>query len=444
MGETMSSFYDEYNSFITVCNDNNFIITNNDEQSKSLLLKNIKLGIKDNISTKNIQTTCGSKILSGYIPSYDAFVVSLIKKEGGIIFGKTNMDEFGMGSTTENSSYGPTLNPLDKTRVPGGSSGGSASAVASGIVDMAIGSDTGGSIRCPASYCGIVGLKPTYGRVSRYGLIAYSNSFEQIGPMGKSVSDVEKLFSVISKYDSKDSTSTNMEYFSDKINKDKQVDIKKIGLPKEYFDKGVDPNIKNKIKEITYKLEENGYEIINCTLPSLKYALAAYYVVCTCEASSNLGRYDGVRYGPKSQIYKLWTDSYKELRSNYFGNEVKKRILLGTYALSESYYGKYYMKAKYACNLIKNDFKSIFDKVDFLIGPTMPTIAPKLGSIKNSLDMYQTDILTVPANISGIPSISIPCGTLNNMPIGMQIMGKWNHEKDIFNLARIIEKYKKV
>lgn len=441
MGEIMKLLEDKYNSFITICDDN--FLKSDNEESKSLLLKNIKFGIKDNISTKDIQTTCGSKILSNYIPSYDAFVVSLIKKEGGIIIGKTNMDEFGMGSTTENSAYGPTLNPIDETRVPGGSSGGSAAAISSGIVDMALGSDTGGSIRCPASYCGIVGLKPTYGKVSRYGLIAYSNSFEQIGPMGKSINDVEKLFSVISKHDSNDSTSLNVNDTSIKEDYEKK-NIKKIGLPKEYFEKGVDPNIKDRIKEIAYKLEENGYEIINCTLPSLKYALAAYYVVCTCEASSNLGRYDGVRYGPKSNIYELWVDSYKKLRSKYFGEEVKKRIVLGTYALSESYYGKYYMKAKYACNLIKNDFKSIFKKVDFLIGPTMPTIAPKIGSIKNSLEMYQTDILTVPANISGIPSISIPCGTFENMPIGMQIMSKWNNERGIFDLAKIIENYKKV
>lgn len=437
----MKLLEDKYNSFITICDDN--FLKSDNEESKSLLLKNIKFGIKDNISTKDIQTTCGSKILSNYIPSYDAFVVSLIKKEGGIIIGKTNMDEFGMGSTTENSAYGPTLNPIDETRVPGGSSGGSAAAISSGIVDMALGSDTGGSIRCPASYCGIVGLKPTYGKVSRYGLIAYSNSFEQIGPMGKSISDVEKLFSVISKHDSNDSTSLNVNDTSVKEDYEKK-NIKKIGLPKEYFEKGVDPNIRDRIKEIAYKLEENGYEIINCTLPSLKYALAAYYVVCTCEASSNLGRYDGVRYGPKSNIYELWVDSYKKLRSKYFGEEVKKRIVLGTYALSESYYGKYYMKAKYACNLIKNDFKSIFKRVDFLIGPTMPTIAPKIGSIKNSLEMYQTDILTVPANISGIPSISIPCGTFENMPIGMQIMSKWNNERGIFDLAKIIENYKKV
>lgn len=441
MGEIMKLLEDKYNSFITICDDN--FLKSDNEESKSLLLKNIKFGIKDNISTKDIQTTCGSKILSNYIPSYDAFVVSLIKKEGGIIIGKTNMDEFGMGSTTENSAYGPTLNPIDETRVPGGSSGGSAAAISSGIVDMALGSDTGGSIRCPASYCGIVGLKPTYGKVSRYGLIAYSNSFEQIGPMGKSISDVEKLFSVISKHDSNDSTSLNVNDTSVKEDYEKK-NIKKIGLPKEYFEKGVDPNIRDRIKEIAYKLEENGYEIINCTLPSLKYALAAYYVVCTCEASSNLGRYDGVRYGPKSNIYELWVDSYKKLRSKYFGEEVKKRIVLGTYALSESYYGKYYMKAKYACNLIKNDFKSIFKRVDFLIGPTMPTIAPKIGSIKNSLEMYQTDILTVPANISGIPSISIPCGTFENMPIGMQIMSKWNNERGIFDLAKIIENYKKV
>lgn len=437
----MTTINDEYNSFITICENPKIEHTKTietDLNNKIMNLNGMKIGIKDNISTKDIETTCGSKILSGYIPPYDAFVISLIKEEGGIIIGKTNMDEFGMGSTTENSSYGPTLNPYDKTRVSGGSSGGSAAAIASGLIQMALGSDTGGSIRCPASYCGIVGLKPTYGCISRYGLIAYSNSFEQIGPMGKTINDVEKLYSVISKYDRKDSTCSKREEYT----LDKEINDKKkiIGLPKEYFDSGVDPQISDLIKKAVSKLEDDGHTVIECTLPSLKYALAAYYVVCSCESSSNLGRYDGVRYGIKSDIHSNWHDAYTDIRSKYFGNEVKKRILLGTFALSESYYGKYYMKAKYACQLIKKDFKSIFKKCDFLIGPTMPTIAPKIGSISNSLEMYQTDILTVPSNISGIPSISMPCGFVDHMPVGLQILGKWYDESNLFNMAYDISK----
>lgn len=435
----MKPFEDKYNSFITI-NKSNEESSLNDLGSNKLKLNNTFIGIKDNISTKNIETTCGSKILKGYIPPYDAFVVSMIKKEGGIIIGKTNMDEFGMGSTTENSSFGPTLNPLDPTRVSGGSSGGSAASIASGLVNMALGSDTGGSIRCPASYCGIVGLKPTYGRVSRNGLIAYSNSFEQIGPMGRTVDDVEKLFSIISKYDKNDSTSFNNEYIYNNKKSHEKITGKVIGLPKEYFGEGVDPNISNIVRDTVSKLENEGNKVIECEMPSLKYSLAAYYIVCTCEASSNLGRFDGVRYGKKSNIYHDWHESYMNLRSKYFGKEVKKRILLGTFALSESYYGKYYVKGKYACQLIKKDFENIFKKCDFLIGPTMPNIAPKIGSITNSLEMYQTDILTVPANISGIPAITIPCGTFNKMPVGLQIMGKWNDEKNIFNLAYYIEK----
>ncbi len=433
----MNLFEDEFNSFITICNLNE----NTKDIEKDLesgLIQNSKIAIKDNISTKDIETTCGSKILSGYIPPYDAFSVSCIKKEGGIIVGKTNMDEFGMGSTTENSAYGPTLNPHDKSRVAGGSSGGSAAAIASGVVNMALGSDTGGSIRCPASYCGIVGLKPTYGRVSRRGLIAYSNSFEQIGPMGKTVNDVEKLFEVISSYDSKDSTSYNNKYIH-LSNKNKSKNKKIIGIPKEYFGEGVDSKVSSKIMNAISNIEDHEYEIIDCTIPSLKYALAAYYIICTSEASSNLSRFDGVRYGIKSELNDNWHDSYTNLRSKYFGEEVKKRILLGTFALSENYFGKYYEKAKYVCNLIKNDFSLIFKKCDFLIGPTMPTIAPKIGALSNSLDMYQTDILTVPANISGIPSISIPCGKVNGMPIGLQIMSKWNNEDEIFSLSYEIE-----
>ncbi|MDR3101977.1 MAG: Asp-tRNA(Asn)/Glu-tRNA(Gln) amidotransferase subunit GatA [Methanocalculaceae archaeon] len=401
-------------------------------------LSGIRVAVKDNISTKNIPTTCASKILLGYIPPYDAHAVELLKAAGATIAGKTNMDEFGMGTTTENSAFCPALNPRDVTRVAGGSSGGSAAAVAGGLVPMALGSDTGGSIRCPASYCGIVGLKPSYGRVSRYGLIAYANSFEQIGPMAANVADTAKLFSVIAGHDSRDSTSVSKPY--DLTGLYAGIKGKIVGVPKEYFGEGVDKHVAAAVTAAIDRLEDLGAAIREVSLPSLQYALAAYYVTCTCEASSNLDRFDGVRYGPEPEMNLPWHDAYTSVRKMGFGPEVRRRILLGTFSLSAGHYGKYYVKAQHAKQLIRRDFFRVLTDCDLLAGPTMPNVAPKLGElIADPLQMYQTDILTVPVNIAGIPAISVPCGTAHGMPVGLQLMGRMFGEDDLLNAALAYE-----
>jgi aspartyl-tRNA(Asn)/glutamyl-tRNA(Gln) amidotransferase subunit A len=378
---------DRYNAFLTTCKK---------APHRTGELAGIAIAVKDNISTQGIETTCASKILKGYIPPYDAYVVELLRKSGAAIVGKTNMDEFGMGTTTENSAFGPTLNPCDTARVPGGSSGGSAAAIAGGMVRMALGTDTGGSIRCPASFCGIVGLKPTYGRVSRYGLIAYANSLEQIGPMGKTVCDVSTLMKVIAGYDRRDSTSCDRPYAHAPC-----ADIKglRIGVPREYFGCGVDPEVATVVTRAIARLEELGATTVPCSIPSMEYALAAYYVICTSEASSNLARFDGVRYGPATDSRKTWHEAYKEVRRANFGTEVRRRIMLGTFALSSGYYGKYYAKAQVARMNVKHDFARIFADVDVIAGPTMPTIAFKLGEKSDPLSMYLSDILTVPVNL---------------------------------------------
>jgi len=418
---------DRYNAFLTVCKK---------PVHTEGKLAGVAVAVKDNISTMGIETTCASKILKGYVPPYDAHVVGLLKQAGAAIAGKTNMDEFGMGTTTENSAYGPTLNPCDTGRVPGGSSGGSAAAVASGMVRMALGTDTGGSIRCPAAFCGIVGLKPSYGRVSRYGLIAYANSLEQIGPMGKTVSDVSTLMNVIAGYDRHDTTSRNKPYTHTPV-----ADIKglKIGIPQEYFGQGVDAQVAAVVKKAIGRLEELGATTVPCSIPSMEYALAAYYVTCTCEASSNLARFDGVRYGPAADTKKSWHDAYQEVRSAAFGTEVRRRIMLGTFALSSGYYGKYYAKAQVARENIKADFNRIFADVDVIAGPTMPTIAFKLKEKSDPLSMYLADILTVPANLAGIPAISVPCGKAEGMPVGLQIMGRMFEDERVVDVAYAYE-----
>ena len=426
-GEIAFNPDDKYNAFLTTCTK----ASHGDGK-----LAGIAVAVKDNISTKDIETTCASKILKGYVPPYDAHVIGLLKAQGAAIVGKTNMDEFGMGTTTENSGFGPTLNPCDTTRVPGGSSGGSAAAVAAGMVRMALGTDTGGSIRCPAAFCGIVGLKPSYGRVSRYGLIAYSNSLEQIGPMGKTVTDVSKLMSVIAGHDRHDSTSLDRPY-----NHTPDANIKglKIGIPQEYFGKGVDPDVAAVVKKAIGRLEELGATTIPCSIPSMEYALAAYYVTCTCEASSNLARFDGVRYGPATDTKKSWHDAYQEVRSAGFGTEVRRRIMLGTFALSSGYYGRYYAKAQVARQNVRADFNRIFKEVDVIAGPTMPTIAFKLKEKSDPLSMYLADILTVPANLAGIPSISVPCGRSEGMPVGLQIMGRMFEDERVVDVAYAYE-----
>ena len=418
---------DRYHAFLTVCDR---------PVHAGGKLAGVTVAVKDNISTRGIETTCASKILRGYVPPYDAHVVELLRHAGAAIAGKTNMDEFGMGTTTENSAFGPTLNPRDTGRVPGGSSGGSAAAIAGGMVRMALGTDTGGSIRCPAAFCGIVGLKPSYGRVSRYGLIAYANSLEQIGPMGKTVTDVSTLMQVIAGYDRHDSTSHNKPYTHTPC-----VDIKglKIGIPDEYFGEGVDLSVAAVVRKAIGRLEELGATTVPCSIPSMAYALAAYYVTCTCEASSNLARFDGVRYGPAADIKKPWHEAFQEVRRAGFGTEVRRRIMLGTFALSSGYYGKYYAKAQVARENVRKDFRRIFADVDVIAGPTMPTIAFRLGEKSDPLSMYLADILTVPANLAGIPAISVPCGTAAGMPVGLQIMGRHLEDERVVDVAYAYE-----
>lgn len=399
-------------------------------------LSGIPVGIKDNISTAGIETTCGSEILKGYIPPYNAHVITLLKSAGAAIVGKTNMDEFGMGTTTESSIFGPTKNPVDPTRAPGGSSGGSAAAVGSGLVRMALGTDTGGSVRCPASFCGIVGMKPTYGRVSRYGLIAYANSMEQIGPMAANVRDCALLYSVIAGYDPRDGTS---------IEKPAPAPVtpviagKKIGVPAEYFGEGVDPAVAETVTQAIEKLADLGAEIVPCTMPSMKYALASYYVTSMSEASSNLGRYDGVRYGTAPEMVQPWHEAFSAIRRAGFGEEVRRRILLGSFALSAGYQGKYYAKAQAARRMVRDDFARLFAEVDIIAGPTMPTVAFRLGEAADPLSMYLADILTVPANLAGIPAISVPCGEAHSLPVGLQLMGRHFAEDEILAAALAYE-----
>lgn len=394
------------------------------------------IAVKDNISTAGIPTTCASRILAGYVPPYDAHVVTRLREAGAAIVGKTNMDEFGMGTTTENSAFGPTTNPHDATRVPGGSSGGSAAAVGAGMVDFALGSDTGGSIRCPAAFCGIVGLKPTFGRVSRYGLIAYSNSLEQIGPLGRTVTDVNTLMSVIAGPDPRDSTAYDRPYTHTPSG---DIAGMKIAVPDEYFGEGVDPAVAECVRNAIGKLEDAGAETMACSIPSMAYALAAYYVTCTSEASSNLSRFDGVRFGPSVESKRSWHDEFREHRGNLFGKEVQRRILLGTFALSAGYYGKYYAKAQVARENVRKDFLRIFKDADIIAGPTMPQIAFKLAEKSDPLSMYLADILTVPANLAGVPAISVPCGTVEKMPVGLQLIGRHFEEERVVDAAFAFE-----
>ncbi len=418
---------DRYNAFITTCRQAPFA---------DGPLAGTAVAVKDNISTAGIQTTCGSRILEGYIPPYDAYVVELLRSSGAAIVGKTNMDEFGMGSTTETSAFGPTRNPVDPGRVPGGSSGGSAAAVAAGLVPMALGTDTGGSIRCPAAFCGIVGLKPTYGRVSRYGLIAYANSLEQIGPMARTVEDVSRLMSVIAKYDPRDSTMLDRPY-----DHRPSAEIKglQVGVPEEYFGEGVDPRVAETVKNAIGVLEDLGATTVPVSIPGMRYALAAYYVICTSEASSNLARFDGVRYGPAVDTRKSWHEAYQDLRLELFGPEVRRRIMLGTFALSAGYAGRYYAKAQVARRNIQQDFERAFREVDIIAGPTMPTVAFRLGEKTDPLSMYLSDILTVPANLAGIPSISVPCGRVDGLPVGLQLMGRQFEDERVVDAAYAYE-----
>ncbi len=398
--------------------------------------------VKDNICTMDMPTTCGSKILAGYVPQYDATVISRLRNAGAVIFGKTNQDEFAMGSSNENSAYGPVKNPWDLERVPGGSSGGSAAAVAAELVPVALGSDTGGSIRQPASFCGVVGLKPTYGAVSRYGLVAYGSSLDCIGPITRSVEDAAMVFDVISGHDPKDATSLHSG--SREIpNAEAMVSKKRIGVISELIGTGNDLDTIHSFKEAVIELKALGAVVEEVSLPEIEYSIAMYYLIATAEASSNLARFDGIRFGHRSSDP---TQSLKELylnsRSEGFGKEVKQRIMLGTFALSSGYYDAYYGKALNAREQLKSAVKRLFSQYDFLISPTSPTTAFKIGEkIADPLSMYLSDIGTIAANLAGIPAISIPCGmSESRLPIGLQIMAPWNQETSLLQLAGMYEK----
>ena len=401
----------------------------------------IPIGIKDNMCTKGIRTTCSSKMLENFIAPYDATVIEKVNAEGMIDLGKTNMDEFAMGTTTEHSVFKTTSNPWDLNKVPGGSSGGSAAAVAAGMVPWALGSDTGGSIRQPAAFCGVVGLKPTYGLVSRYGIVAYASSLDQVGPITKDVTDAAMLLNVIAGYDEKDSTSANIE--KKDYTKALKNDIKglKVGVPKEYFAEGINSEVKQAVLNAIEEYKAMGAEVEEFSLPIAQYALATYYIIACAEASSNLGRFDGIRYGYKSPNSENLWDIYVNSRTEGFGDEVKRRIILGTYVLSSGYYDAYYKKAQQVRTLIKNEFNKAFEKYDILIVPTAPNVSFDIGSkTNNPIELYMEDLCTVPINVAGVPAISIPCGlTENGMPIGMQIIGKHFDEETILNAAYTYE-----
>jgi aspartyl-tRNA(Asn)/glutamyl-tRNA(Gln) amidotransferase subunit A len=400
----------------------------------------IPIAIKDNICTEGIKTTCSSNILQNFIPPYESSVTQKLKEQGYVLLGKTNLDEFAMGSSTENSAFGSTFNPWDISRIPGGSSGGSAAAVAADECIAAIGSDTGGSIRQPAAFCGVVGLKPTYGSVSRFGLVAFASSLDQIGPITKSVRDSALLMNIISGHDPLDSTSVpgTVTDFASVLGQD--IKGMKIGIPREYFIEGMDNDVESSVKEAIKKLEALGAIPVEISLPNTGYSVAAYYILATSEASSNLARYDGVKFGIRSEGKDL-IDMYMKSRQTGFGAEVKRRIILGTYALSSGYYDAYYKKAQQARSLIKKDFERAFESVDVIITPTTPTAAFKVGEkIEDPLQMYLTDIFTISFNLAGVPGMSLPCGfTSQNLPVGLQIAGKHFNEASIFKVAYAYE-----
>ena len=404
-------------------------------------LEGIPGAIKDNICTKGVKTTCASKILQKFVPPYDATVIQKLAAQNPVVLGKTNLDEFAMGGSTENSAYHPTRNPWNTECVPGGSSGGSAAAVAAGTAVWALGSDTGGSIRQPASFCGVVGMKPTYGRVSRYGLVAYASSLDQIGPITKDVTDCANILNVIAGHDEMDSTSLEVQVPD--FTKALVQDVKglKIGLPKEYFVKGMDPEVEAAVKAGVKELEKLGAEVKEISLPNTDYAISTYYLIAPAEAATNLARYDGVSYGERAEDAADLVEMMTKTRTQYLGEEVKRRIMIGNYALSAGYYDAYYLKALKVRRLVKEDYDKAFKDVDVIICPAAPSVAYKLGEkIDNPLEMYLQDACTVPLNLAGLPGISIPCGyNKDKMPIGMQIIGKALDEETILRVAYTYE-----
>ncbi len=428
-------------SFITLTLDEAKKQAEKIDESRTGRLSGIPIGIKDNICEKNVKTTCASKMLENFVSPYDATAVEKLNENQIISLGKLNMDEFAMGSSTENSAMKITKNPWNLNKVPGGSSGGSAAAVAANLVPWALGSDTGGSIREPASFCGVVGLKPTYGLVSRYGLVAFASSLDQIGPITKDVRDAAILLNVIAGYDEKDSTSAKVE----KINYEKSLkdDVKglKIGVPKEFFGDGINEEVKSKLKEAIETYKSMGAEVEEFSLDVAKYALATYYIIACAEASSNLGRFDGIRYGYRTKNYTNLKELYKNTRTEGFGEEVKRRIILGTYVLSSGYYDAYYKKAQKVRTFVKNQFDNAFKKYDVLLTPVAPTTAFDIGQkSSNPMEMYLADICTVSINIASVPAISIPAGVdKQGMPIGMQLIGNRFQEQTILNAAYAFE-----
>ena len=408
-------------------------------------LGGVPVAIKDVMSTRGVRTTAGSKILSKYIPPYDCTAVARLETAGAMVLGKTNCDEFAMGSSNENSGFHPVRNPRDPNRVPGGSSGGSAAAVASDMAVVALGSDTGGSIRQPASFCGVVGLMPTYGRVSRYGLIAFASSLDHIGPLAKTVKDAATVLRTIAGRDPMDSTSADVPVPDYVAELDKPVRGLKLGVAKEYFGEGLDEEVRQAVEAAIDKLKSVGCEIVPVSLPHTPYAIPTYYLVATAEASSNLARYDGVRYSNRANGVKTLSEMYRRSRDEGFGAEVKRRIMLGTYALSAGYYDAYYLKAQKVRTLLTRDFEEAFRKVDAIVTPTSPTAAFRLGEKSNDpLAMYLADIYTVTADLAGIPGISVPCGeTKEKLPIGLQILGKHFDEATILRVGHAFEQTQK-
>lgn len=408
-------------------------------------LAGVPVAVKDNICTKGIKTTCSSKILHNFLPPYNATVVERLKAQGAVIIGKTNMDEFAMGSTTETSYFGITKNPRNTDYVPGGSSGGSAAAVAADEAFYALGSDTGGSIRQPSSFCGVTGIKPTYGTVSRYGLIAYASSLDQIGPIGKNVADCAAALDIISGHDSKDSTSVPTKSYEYLKALDGDVKGMKIGIPRGYLGNGLSEEVKENILAAAKELEKQGAILEKFNLEAVDYAIPAYYVIASAEASSNLSRYDGIKYGYRTPDFDGLQEVYKKTRSEGFGNEVKRRMMIGAFVLSSGYYDAYYNKALRVKAFIKEGFDKAFEKYDILLGPTAPTTAPKIGgSLADPLQMYLGDIYTVSVNLTGLPAISLPCGAdSRGLPVGLQLIGKHFGEKDILKAAYRFEQSRK-
>ncbi len=436
---------DKINSYVTVCSEE--ALKAAEAADKRIAggdiapLTGIPMAVKDIFCTKEILTTCSSKILSNFVPPYDATSIARIKEQGAVILGKTNMDEFAMGSSTETSHFGTTKNPWDLTKIPGGSSGGSASSVAANQCIASLGTDTGGSIRQPAALCGIVGMKPTYGRVSRYGVVAFASSLDQVGPMTKDVEDAAILLGALAGHDPLDSTSIGCE--APDYKKALTGDIKgmKIGIPKEYFIEGLDAEVEQAVRDAIAKLEDLGAEVVDISLPHTEYAVAVYYIVAPAEASSNLARYDGVKFGHRTKEAGGLIEMYKKTRAEGFGGEVKRRIMLGTYALSAGYYDAYYLKAQQVRTLITEDFKAAFEKCDVIVTPTVPSPAFNVGEkTADPLQMYLSDIFTISCNLAGLPGISLPCGfSGSGLPIGLQVMGNHFGEETVLKAAHAYE-----